>query len=543
MASPYSEFVDSVFDSHFKTHPHHATGTGIHTFDADVMDVSQDAMKRRVAEVKAELKTLKAFPLASLSAEEKRDLKLIDYHLNSELLELEEVKMWRRDPDYYGSLVMSGIYSLMSRTFDTPEARLRSVIARERKSLEQIKQGRLNITTPPKIYTEVALQQLPGTINFLKNDVPLAFAAVKDKALLAEFEASNNAIMAALKDYEDFLRKTVLPKSTGNFKLGKALYQKKLLYEEMVSIPLPELLKIGMDNLRKNQAAFMETAKRIDPKKTPKQLLAEMEKDHPAPEDLLPTVRKQTEEAQDFLIAKGIVTLPSKLLPIVQETPPFMRALTFASMDTPGPYETVAKEAYYNVTGPDATMTKAEIEEHMAGFSRPVTSIISVHEAYPGHYVQFLWVPKAPSKVRKILGTNTNIEGWAHYCEQMMLDEGFGNNDPKLRLGQLHEALLRNARFIVSIQMHAGDMTYNQAIEFFKKEGYQTPSAAKKETTRGTNDATYLYYTLGKLQILKLREDYRAMKGDKYSLKEFHDAFLSRGFPPVEIVREEILTP
>jgi uncharacterized protein (DUF885 family) len=245
------------------------------------------------------------------------------------------------------------------------------------------------------------------------------------------------------------------------------------------------------------------------------------------------------------------VRVPSQVLPIVEETPPFARALTFASMDTPGPFEKVAKEAFFNVTLPEAAWSAKEVEEHMAGFNRGTVISTAVHEVYPGHYTQFLWVPYAPSKTRKLLGCSSNAEGWAHYSEQMMLDEGYGrtpgtaadkdNAFLKLRLGQLQDALLRNARFVVGIQMHTGKMTFDQGVEFFEKEGYQSHMNGLRETKRGTADPTYLYYTLGKLEILKLRDDYKKKMGDKYSLEEFHNALLQQGFPPIKLVREVML--
>jgi uncharacterized protein (DUF885 family) len=227
--------------------------------------------------------------------------------------------------------------------------------------------------------------------------------------------------------------------------------------------------------------------------------------------------------------------------PIVEETPPFARALTFASMDTPGPYEKVAKEAFFNVTLPEAKWPKERIDSFMSGFNRGTVISTAVHEVYPGHYVQFLWVPSAPSKIRKLLGCGSNAEGWAHYTEQMMLDEGYGNNSRQLRLGQLQDALLRDARYIVGISMHTGKMTFEQGVEFFVKEGYQPHAVAERETKRGTSDPTYLVYTLGKLQIMKLREDYRKKLGDKFSLEQFHDDFLKQGFPPVKLIRETML--
>jgi uncharacterized protein (DUF885 family) len=227
-----------------------------------------------------------------------------------------------------------------------------------------------------------------------------------------------------------------------------------------------------------------------------------------------------------------------------------MRATTFASMDTPGPFEKVATEAYFNVTLPGPHDTPEEIEGRMASFNIGTIVSTSTHEAYPGHYIQFLWVNRAPTKVRMLLGASSNAEGWAHYCEQMMLDEGYGQpgtgaKDAReskfIRLGQLQDALLRNARFIVGIEMHRGKMTFDQAAEFFVKEGYQSKQVGLVETKRGTADPTYLYYTLGKLEILKLREDVMKKEGSAFSLEQFHNNFMKQGFPPIKIVRQAML--
>ncbi|HKQ87951.1 MAG TPA: DUF885 domain-containing protein, partial [Candidatus Acidoferrales bacterium] len=251
-----------------------------------------------------------------------------------------------------------------------------------------------------------------------------------------------------------------------------------------------------------------------------------------------------------FIRQKHIVTIPSSVEPTVQETPPFMRATTSASMDTPGPFETGSRTAFFNVTLPDPKAPPKEQEELMEEFNVGTVISTAVHEAYPGHYIQFLWLPRAPSKVRKLLGSNTDVEGWAHYCEQMMLDEGYGQpgtgakdeREAKLiRLGQLSDALLRNARFVVGIQMHRHQMTFDQAVAYFVKEGYQSHAVGVVEAKRATGDPTYLYYTLGKLQILKLRADVKKKEGAAFSLEKFHDDFLKQGFPPVKIVRQAML--
>jgi uncharacterized protein (DUF885 family) len=318
----------------------------------------------------------------------------------------------------------------------------------------------------------------------------------------------------------------------------------------MVDLPLDKLLEIGWADLRKNQEHFKEVAAELEPNKTPSQVLEELGEDHPAPGQLLDAFRATFNGLVGFIQTHHIVTIPSDVRPIVEETPAFMRATTTASMDTPGPFETHATEAYFNVTLPDPSMTPAQVEGYMHSFNVGTVISTAVHEAYPGHYIQFLWLPKAPSRVRKLLGANTDVEGWAHYCEQMMLDQGYGQpgNGAKdereskfLRLGQLQDALLRNARFIAGIQMHTGKMSFDQAVEFFQKEGSQSKESALVETKRGTSDPTYLYYTLGKLEIMKLRADMMKKEGAAFSLEKFHDEFLRQGFPPIKIVREAML--
>jgi uncharacterized protein (DUF885 family) len=358
-------------------------------------------------------------------------------------------------------------------------------------------------------------------------------------------------VVDSLKQYQGYVKNDILPKATGDFRIGPENYRKKLLYEEMVEIPLDRLLQIGEADLKRNQDEFKRISSLIDPAKTPQQILEMVQKDHPTAEELIPNFRAKLAGLKSFIEKNKIVTIPSEVPPIVEETPPFMRALSSASMDTPGPYEKVAKEAYFNVTLPDPSWPADQKESWLQGFNRGTNNSTAIHEVYPGHYTQFLWVPSAPSKIRKLLGSGTNAEGWAHYTEQMMLDEGYGRTpgvpvekDRKyleLRLGQLQDALLRDARYIVGLKMHTGQMTFEEGIKFFHEQGYQTAKVSERETMRGTSDPTYLMYTLGKLQIMKLREDYRKKMGAKFSLQQFHDDFLKQGFPPVKIIRREML--
>ncbi len=539
--SAYDKLVDAYFDGYFRFHPTRGTAAGLHQYETMLEDYSQRSREAEIAFLNEERQRFGGLDPDHLDEERRADLQLVLNNINAQLLELEVIRSWQHNPDTYSSSPTRSIFILMSRNFALPEQRLRDVIEREQKMPANFAAAKANLKDVPKIYTEIALQQVPGIIGFFQNDVPLAFKSVTDTKLLADFKASNDKVVFELERYQDFLKSDLLPISNGDFRIGAENYRKKLQYEQMVDIPLNRLLQIGYDDLHQNQAKLKRVAAQVDPGKTPEQVLEQLGQDHPEPDQLLQSFRDTFNGLVEFIQRKHIITLPSQVRPIVEETPPFSRALSTASMDTPGPYEDKATEAYFNVTLPDASWPPQKAKQWMETFNRSFIVSVADHEAYPGHYTQFLWVKQAPSKVRKLIGCASNSEGWAHYAEQMMLDEGYGNGDLKLRLGQLQGALLRDARFIVGIQLHTGKMTLDEATEFFVKEGHQTPAVAEREAKRGTSDPTYLVYTLGKLEILKLRADYKEKMGEKFNLEQFHDEFIKQGYPPIKIIREKML--
>ena len=540
---PFQQIVDAYFDDYFKANPSQATSVGLHQYDHQLEDFSLSAHQRNRRKLVEYLAAFQALNPRALSPLERDDREIMIVTIHSLLLEEDRVQMWRKNADNYSSAVTSSIFALIKRDFAPPEERLRSVIEREKQISRALTQARGVLRTPPKIYTRIAIEQLPGNIDFFQTTVPDAFKNVNHAVLLADFKQSNDAAIAALKDYQGWLQKNLLPRSRGTFAIGAENYRLKLLYDEMVDVPLPRLLKIGYAQLRKDQQALVETARRIDPKKKPEDVLKELERDHPTADTLLSSAQQQLDGLRQFLIDHKIITVPGGAQAKVVETPSFMRATTFASMDTPGPYETKATEAYYNITLPDPSWSKEKQEEYLEGYNYPLLSNVSVHEVWPGHYTQFLWVKNNPelSKTRKLTGAGSNAEGWAHYSEQMVLDEGLHNNDPRYRLAQLVDALLRDCRYLVGIKMHTQGMTTDEAKEFFVKEGHQVPVVGEMETKRGTGDPTYLMYTLGKLEILKLREDYKRRMGSAFSLQDFHDRFIKAGSPAVKIVRRELM--
>jgi uncharacterized protein (DUF885 family) len=538
----FYNLADRYFNEvRFRFDPVEATAQGFHQFDRQLSSQSRTEIDQEIAALKKSGAEVEQFGSLGLSPVAFSDRELLLGVIRGSLLDLDTIRLWEKDPDRYSSQVTYAIFVIMARNFAPPEDRLKSVIDRERAIPAVFASARRNLKNPPRIYTEIALEQLPGIASFFRTDVPKAFEKVTNSALLADFRKTNQAVLDALDSYQKFLKNDLLPRSNGDFRIGAENYRLKLLYEQMVDTPLDRLLEIGYQDLRRNQDALQRVSRDIDPKRNSSQILDDLEKDHPPAGSLLETFRNTLGSLRTFITQHNIVTIPSMVLPIVEETPPFMRALTTASMDTPGPFEKVAKEAFFNVTLPEPSWPQKQVEEYLEDFNRGTIVSTAVHEVYPGHYTQFLWIQQAPSTVRKLLGASSNSEGWAHYCEQMLLDEGYGGGDKKLRLGQLQDALLRDARFIAGIQMHTGKMTREQAVEFFVKEGHQPRPIAEKEAKRGTSDPTYLVYTLGKLEILKLREDYRRQQGAAFRLEKFHNAFLQQGYPPIKIVRRALL--
>jgi uncharacterized protein (DUF885 family) len=538
-----SSFVDDYFRALFEFDPSTATATGFHEYDSKLEDLSAAAIHARIERLKQFKTQLADVRAGKLAEADDIDALIIDSQINAELLDLETLQTWRHNPMNYVGLPGSSIDSLMKRNFAPAPERLRAVTARLKVVPALLDQMKANIENPPHEFTDLAFRMAHGSVGFFRDDVAgwARTAAGTDTALLADFNQSNEAAAKAFEDASTWLEKTLLPVSKGNYAIGAELFSKKLLYEEMVDTALDRLLTIGEANLEKDYQEFIETARKIDPSKPPMEVMKSLSNDHPTEASLIPDARKTVEGIIQFIKDNNIATIPSEVRPIITETPPYARSGAFASMDTPGPYEEKATEAFYYVTPPEKEWDPKHKDEHLRAFNPPVMNVITIHEAYPGHYIQFLNAKQFPSKTRKILYCSSNAEGWAHYSEQMMLDEGFGGGDPKFRLAQLEEALLRDARYLVGIKLHTAGWTVEQGAQFFQEKAFQEPANAYEESRRGAYNPTYLYYTLGKLQIYKLREDYRAAKGRNYSLKDFHDSFVKQGGAPISLIRRVLL--
>ena len=537
-----AQFIDDYFQAFFEWNPSSATSVGFHQYDDKIEDYSAAAFQKRIDTLK-QLQTRLATLPSQRTPDDAIDIEILDGQIRAELLNLEILQTWRHNPMNYVSLPGAAVDNLMKRNFAPPADRLRSIVSRLKGVPAMIAAMKRNIDNPPHEFTDLSFRMARGSVGFFRNEIAnwAKDAAGGDTGLLQEFNAANGAAADALDDAANWLEKTLLPVSKGKYAIGPENFARKLLYEEMVDTPLDRVLAIGEENLEKDYNAFIETARRIDPSRKPADVMKSLSNEHPTEASLIPDAKKTVEGIVQFIRDKKVISIPSEVRPTITETPPYARSGTFASMDTPGPYETRATEAFYYVTPPEKDWDARHKEEHLRAYNPPVMNIITVHEAYPGHYIQFLNAKQFPTKTRKLVACGTNAEGWAHYSEQMMLEEGFGNGDPRLRLAQLEEALLRDARYIVGIKLHTAGWTVEQGAKFFEEKAFQEPANAYEEARRGAYNPTYLYYTLGKLQIYKLREDYRKARGSSYTLQGFHDEFVRQGSIPIKVIRRILL--
>jgi uncharacterized protein (DUF885 family) len=545
--SEFSRLVDAYFDAKYAFEPTNGTSVGLHAHDRQLEDLSRARIQARLAEVRGFVARLEALPAAGLTPDEALDRAFLVSQARAEVFDLGTQESWRRNPMVYARLPGESVDGLMKRAFAPAPERLRSVVVRLRAVPTLYAAARANVDNPAPEHTTLALRMAKGSVTFFETATRTwAKTTGADAALLAEFEAANAAAVAAARAFVDWLERDLRPRSRGSFALGTERYRELLRLQEMVETPLPELLVMGEAQLARDRAAFIETAAQVGPGNKPAAVMVGLSAFHPTAADLISSVAGGLEAARRFATEHELVTFPSEKRPRVLETPPFARAAVFASMDTPGPYEVPGVEAFYYVTPTEPDWTAAHIEEHLRMFNRYTTAAIDVHEAYPGHFLQFLYMPLVKSKVRKLLYATANVEGWAHYAEQMMIDQGFDGgfgggaaDRPRVRLAQLQEALLRDCRFMVAIKMHTEGMTVDQATRYFVERGFQEQANGHEEAMRGTYDPMYLAYTLGKLQILALRDKYRARTGR--DLRAFHDAFVAQGGLPVAFIERLIL--
>ena len=474
------------------------------------------------------------------------DYRMLLSAIRCEIYRLTDRHCYTQNPMIYALALDLSPY--ITRNYTALENRIRSIIATEKKAPEIFAAARLNLDDSlPKPLIQLTLDIARNMAGFLVTDLPAIVREIKDDSLKAAFESTNTTMILELKEYAAYLEKEKMPKATGRFAIGREKYRKMLFYNEGITLTPEEILELGMTALKKEQEVFKASAKIINPGKKPSEVLREMQQEHPAAGNLIPRASEGIKSIRQFILDHKIVTLPENENLIVRETPLYMRDMGFAMLDPVGPFEKTATESYYYITPVDPEWTAKQKEDWLAMFDIYTTDVITIHEAYPGHYIHFLHLNASPvSKIHKIFWNYGFVEGWAHYSEKMMLDEGFGNSgDPvvaaKYRLAQSGESLVRLCRLCVSVKMHCQGMTVDEATKFFMDNWYQGEKPSYLEALRGTYDPEYLFYALGKMQMLKLRDDYRKQEGENFSLQKFHDLVIDNGTPPIRLLREVLL--
>lgn len=550
----YEGVAEEYIKGFLAARPVQAVHLGFHEYDGKITDYSRLALDAELTRLHRFDDRLKIFDLAKLSQRQSIDLRVLQSAIRREIFERQDMGIYERNPMVYARAGDVTVY--LNRNFAALEDRVHSIVAIEAQIPNVLIAAKTNLDPVlPKPWVELAIQAAKGAADFLRTTLVDGVKDLKDDRIKGDFLETNRKAASALTDYAGWLERERLPKATADFALGEEKFARMLKEQELVDIAPAQLLEIGLAKLKEEQDAFAEAARAIDPDKAPIDVFKEVQKEHPAAENLIPEIAKDLDSIRKYIVAHKLVTIPSEAKPPqVKPTPQFRRATSFASMDTPGPFEKRATEAFFYVTPPEPEWPDNQKEQWLTSFNHYYSDVVAIHEVYPGHYVQFLRLNASPaSKVEKIFHSYSFVEGWAHYCEKMMLDEGFGaasSKNPtadetkraaKYRMAQADAALVRLCRLCVSIKMHTQNMSVDEAVKFFQENAYFEEKPARAEAMRGTADPGYLGYTLGKLQILKLRADYQAQQGSEFSLQKFHNEVLNHGTPPVRLLRELML--
>jgi uncharacterized protein (DUF885 family) len=548
----FQKLAGEFMATDFAAHPLLGVSLGLHQFDGRFVVPSRSSLAAEVARLDRFERALKSISPVALDPEARVEHGLLRAQIAEARWSIEEAAYPFRNPMYYARALNISVY--LQRDFASANTRVRHITAILRRAPEVFASARTNLLPVlPTPFVETAIQVAEGTASFLERDVARFAEATGDQLILGDFAAANRTAVAELRNYASWLKRERLPQADPAFALGRARLV-RMLQAQMTDLPPEQILERGLSELRAEQQRFADAARTIDPNRKPIDVFKDIQRDHPTAASLLPDTRRNLELIRQFVVDRRIVTIPSEVRPKVQETLPPFRATSFASMDTPGPFETRATQAYYYVTPVEPEWTPQQAEEWLTAFNYYTTDVVSIHEAYPGHYVQNLALnASGAGNVAKVFSSYAFVEGWAHYCEQMLLDSGFAQPGPdaatreqvvrgaKYRLAQSDEALLRLCRLCCSIKMHSQGMTVDEATRFFVENCYYEERPARQEAIRGTFDPGYLNYTLGKLAILKLRRDWQEQEGAAFSLQRFHDELLRHGSPPIRLLREVML--
>ena len=525
--------AEVVLDNLILKTPSMGRDLGMHELDGRVQDYSKAGITERIQFLEHEKAYLAAIDPRRLSADDGLDTKLVQLEIDSELFHLVDLEDWKKRPRFYEELF--SIDGYLNRDYAPLDVRAHAVLEHVESALLETRHIDENLEGPmsaPVLKTAIGVYR--GYAEYLQGDAKTILDGVTDKHLRDDVQTAVAALAKEASRIADHLEKDELPRGDDSHVLGVERYKKLLLTQEALDMPLAELEKMGEENLAENKRAFEELAPKV-------------KEARPPASELLADAKKLTNDARAFIVAHHLATIPDDTSGtakpgasgvVVKETPPFQR-YNSAFLDAPGPFDRPELPAFYYITPPDPTWSAKEQEDYIMPFGTLLST--SVHEVYPGHYLQSLFIRKAPTKVQRALGSYSFIEGWAHYGEQLMIEQGFGADDPQNRLGQVRDALLRNCRVLVSIGIHTKGMTLEQATKRFVDDCKQDDATAREQAIRGTFDPGYFAYTLGKMQILKLRAEARSKLGSSFDLGKFHDALLAHGSPPVALIHDRVL--
>jgi uncharacterized protein (DUF885 family) len=542
----FDRFVDRYLDEFSKRHPSIAAGNGLHEHDDLLDDFTAQGIRAEVATLQRERATLQQFAPSSLTPDQAVDRRILLGLVDAWLLEQETLANWRRNPMLYASALTDGIHNLMTVESDPAAVRMRRIISKLRQTPALIGAARANIANPPKLFVERGAAMMRAASDMLGKDLDLAFAKDPNTALRDSLRRAAAAAIPQIDAYATYLEHEVLPKANGDFAIGAANLSRRYLAEELIDTPLSTLLAIGERELARSQAEFRAVAEKVAAGRDARETWLGVRRNHPAMGGVVAATSKVVDSLTGFVIAHNIATVPAGERVVVAPAPPF--DLGFASMHASPPLEKSPVKSVFYITDANASMTKAQQDAWLERYNYASLSNTAAHEAMPGHWLHSTYMRRTPGKVRRIwIGLNpfpqpsSGQDGWAHYAEQMVLDQGFANGDPKLRLAQISDALTRICRLLSGIKLHTKQWTLDDAQRCFENEAYVAAPAARREAERGAYDPTYGGYFLGKMGILKLRDDYQRKLGAKFNLRDFHERFMTEGIAPIAAHRQLML--
>jgi uncharacterized protein (DUF885 family) len=527
--------VDQFMTGWFERNPVQAANAGKHEYDGKLPDWSGDGIAANVAWLKSERARIEAVDAKGLDARGQFQRDYVLAVIDGQLFWLEEADAPHKNPAFYAGDISPSMY--LTREYAPLAKRMAAFVAYQEALPNAAEQIRANLGDGPlpASFIDYGTGVYGGLADFFAKDVPAIFASVDDAALQERFKASNTKAAEAMRGLSDWLA-AGKPKATQDFALGAERFAHMLHATERVDVPLAELKAIGEADLARNRAALEKACGEFAPGKSLVDCVAKMNANKPVG-GAVEGARAQLAGLRQFLLDKDLVTIPGTEEAHVEEAPPFNR-WNFAYIEIPGPYETNLPSIYY-IAPPDPKWPKIEQDAYVPGQADLLFT--SAHEVWPGHFLQFLHANRSDWKFAQQFVGYAYAEGWAHYAEEMMFDAGVEGATPEVHIGQLSNALLRNVRFLSAIGLHTGGMTVAESEKMFREQGLQDPGNARQQAARGTYDPAYLNYTLGKLMIMQLREDWTKDHGGRAGWKAFHDQFLSYGGPPIPLVRAQML--